>query len=292
MRIAFRRWIRALCVVVAVLACTGCATTNPRDPLEPYNRVVFAFNDKVDTYATRPIGEAYRTVVPQLVRTGVRNFFSNLEDVWTSANNLLQGKVGDAAGDVMRVAINTVFGLGGIFDVASEGGLDKRFEDFGQTLGWWGVPSGPYFVLPFLGPRTIRDTASLPVDYYVGAMIPRVADWMADTGEVALRNSIYAFDYVRIRADLLDASNLVEQAAIDRYSFTRDAYLQRRRNQVYDGNPPRRKSDDDDDDARLERTTPRSIMFAGANRASLLPVEVSSGEGFDSRRPRPLPKAE
>lgn len=258
---------RSICRVVLVLfvaLVAGCASTNPRDPLESYNRVVFAFNDKVDEYAAKPVAEGYRKVVPQLVRTGVRNFFSNLEDVWTGANNLLQGKVGDALSDVMRVAINTVFGLGGVLDVASEARLEKHYEDFGQTLGWWGVPSGPYFVVPFLGPRTIRDTAALPVDYYVGAMVPRVADWATTTGEVALRNSLYGVDYVRLRADALDATNLLEQAAIDRYRFVRDAYLQRRLNQIYDGNPPRRKLDDDDD-ARDGERTPQSIMFAGAN---------------------------
>lgn len=285
-------------IAQAALVCVvlgGCASANPRDPLERYNRAAFAFNDTVDRYAAKPVAEGYRKVVPSPVRTGVRNFFANLEDVWTGTNNLLQGKVGDALNDWMRVAINSVIGLGGLLDVASEARLEKHYEDFGQTLGWWGVPSGPYFVVPLLGPRTVRDTAALPLDLY-GTRIGTVAGWAADRNEVALRNSLYALDYVRIRADALDATNLLEGASLDRYSFVRDAYLQRRLNQVYDGNPPKRK--DDDDDAMAVPGTrfahpggpsPRSVVpLPGPRVDALASVPGSGSAGTPAENPATL----
>ena len=173
-----------------------------------------------------------------MVRTGVTNFFSNIEDVWIAANNLLQGKPENALQDVMRVAINTVIGLGGLIDVASDAGLEKHNEDFGQTLGRWGVGSGPYLVLPFLGASTLRDGFALVgVDYAVDPV------WNVD--HVPTRNTLYAGRAVNARAGALDAVRVMEEAALDKYRFVRDSYLQRRRNLIYDGDPPREREPDD-----------------------------------------------
>lgn len=267
---------RARFVVLAMAAALGgCATNNPRDPFEPYNRAVYAFNDRVDRYALKPVAEGYRAAVPALVRTGVRNFFANLEDVWIGANNLLQGKVGEWANDWLRFAVNTVVGLGGVLDIASASGMEKHNEDFGQTLGRWGVPAGPYLVLPLLGPRTARDAAAIPLEFY-GTQIGRLADWATSRHEVAFRNSLYGLDLVRVRAGLLDATNILEQAALDPYRFSRDAYLQRRLDQVYDGNPPRRRYDEDDESSL---PIPPSAGTAAVSRAAVEPAgELASGE--------------
>lgn len=214
--------------VAATLVLGGCATSNnPRDPFESYNRAVFKFNDKVDEVALKPAATAYKNVTPGFVQTGVSNFFGNLADVWTAANNLMQGKVGDGMSDVMRVAMNSTFGLLGFLDIASEAGLQKHKEDFGQTLGRWGVPSGPYVMLPLLGPSTVRDTVGLPLDIY--------ADPWQYKEPVNVRTVGTVTRVVDQRAALLDASTLLEDAALDRYEFIRDGWVQRRRSQVYDG---------------------------------------------------------
>jgi phospholipid-binding lipoprotein MlaA len=213
--------------LAASAALAGCAGPNPRDPYEGYNRAMFDFNDKVDTYALKPVATAYKNVTPSFVQTGVGNFFGNLGDVWTAANNLLQGKFGDGMSDVMRVAMNSTFGLLGVLDIASEAGLTKHKEDFGQTLGHYGVASGPYFVLPLLGPSTVRDSVVLPVDF--------AADPWQYKDPVHVRNIGTALRVVDQRAALLDASTLLEDAALDRYEFIRDGYMQRRQSQVYDG---------------------------------------------------------
>ena len=217
--------------MAALLAgsAAGCATLggSPRDPLEPVNRAVFGFNEKFDQVLLKPVAQGYRAALPELVRTGASNFFANIEDLWIAANNLLQGKVENGLQDVMRVAINIVFGLGGVIDVATEAGLEKRNEDFGQTLGRWGFGTGPYIVLP-LG----FDAAADPV-------------WNLDN--VAARNSWYAGRAVNNRANALDAVQVMEEAALDKYRFVRDSYLQRRRSLVYDGNPPRETLPDETD---------------------------------------------
>lgn len=212
---------------------TGCATgptANPQDPLEPYNRSMFAFNDAVDRTVLKPVATAYRDNVPSLIRQGVNNFFANLEDAWSVVNNLLQFKGAAAAESFMRFNVNTFFGLAGVLDVASEMGMEKHPEDFGQTLGHWGIGPGPYVVLPLLGPSSVRDTVALPVDYK-GDLVTRVED-------VPVRNSLAGLRIVDTRAKYLGLDKVMEQAALDKYSFTRDAYLQRRRSAVYDGNPP------------------------------------------------------
>jgi len=213
----------ASCVVLA-----GCAApSNPQDPLEKFNRATFAFNDAVDRVALKPAATAYKNVLPGFVQTGVSNFFGNLSDVWSSANNLMQGKGQEGMSDFMRVAINSTFGIAGVLDIASEAGLQKHNEDFGQTLGVWGVPSGPYLMLPLLGPSTIRDTAALPADIW--------ADPWSNKNPEHVRNIGVAVRAVDQRASVLEASNLFEEAALDRYEFIRDGYLQRRQSRIYDG---------------------------------------------------------
>ena len=233
---------KGLCAAL-VLAGTlaGCATSggNPADPLEPFNRAVFAFNDTVDTAVIKPVAKGYRRVVPGILRTGISNFFSNLEDVWISVNDVLQGKFQQGVDDFGRVLFNSTFGIAGIFDFASELGFRKHNEDFGQTLGWWGVGSGAYLVLPILGPSTIRDG--------FGLLLDTQADLVFYIDGVPVHNSLYGTRAIGNRANLLDASSVIEQAALDKYAFVRDAWLQRRRNLVYDGDPPREREEPDDE---------------------------------------------
>jgi phospholipid-binding lipoprotein MlaA len=220
-------------VGIAVLALSlmlaGCATTNAKDPFEGFNRAMFDFNDGLDKVALKPAAEAYSTL-PSFVQAGVENFFGNLGDVWTAVNNFLQGKPADGTTDVVRVLVNSTIGLGGLLDIASAGGITKHNEDFGQTLGVWGVESGPYLVLPFLGASTVRDTAALPAD--------GKGDLWLYKDPVRWRNAGIALRVVDERAAVLEMSNLIEDAALDRYQFVRDAYLQRRLSKVYDGDPP------------------------------------------------------
>ena len=233
MRMAFQRTgLTAFVLAVAVLS-TGCATgpnANPKDPLEPMNRSISRFNDSLDENVLKPVATGYKDVTPELVQKGVRNVFNNLSDIWSTVNNGLQLKGRDTAESLMRSVVNTVFGIYGIFDVATPIGLERHPEDFGQTLGAWGVPDGPYVVLPLFGPSTLRDTAGMPVDTSV--------DYVRNLDHIPTRNSAMALRVVDKRTSLLGASNLLTEAAIDKYSFTRDAYLQYRRNQVFDGNPP------------------------------------------------------
>jgi len=222
---------------------SGCATTgSPRDPLQPLNRAIFGFNETFDQVLMKPVAQGYRAVLPEMVRNGVTNFFSNIEDVWIAANNLLQGKPEQGLQDVMRVAINTVIGLGGLIDVASDAGLDKHNEDFGQTLGRWGIGIGPYLVLPFLGPSTLRDgIALIGVDTAVDPV------WNID--RVPARNTVYSGRAVNARTNALDAVQVMEQAALDKYRFVRDSYLQRRRSLIYDGDPPREREPEESSQA-------------------------------------------
>lgn len=234
------RWVAALAALGLLALLGGCAASgpvNPRDPLEATNRAVFEFNDGLDRAVIKPVAQAYRAALPQPVRTGVRNFFGNLRDPWIGVNNLLQGKVEDGLTDWFRFATNSTIGFAGVIDVASDMRMTKHNEDFGQTLGVWGVPSGDYLVLPLLGPSSVRDGLGLIADAYGygGFWLPRLID---PPHRVAWRNSLSALDIVSARASLLDTEGIFEAAALDRYSFLRDAYLQRRRNLIYDGNPP------------------------------------------------------
>ena len=230
----------------------GCASTNnPRDPLEPMNRAIYKINDGLDKVVLKPVATVYKTVIPQFARTGVTNFFNNLYDVLTALNNLLQGKVGDAASDVGRIAINSTVGLLGFIDVATEVGLEKHKEDFGQTLGRWGINSGPYLQIPFFGPSTFRDGIGSMVDFKID---PIRLIWR---NHIATRNAVWGLYVINLRANLLDSTKILDEAALDPYEFQRDAYLQRRRNLVYDGNPPPEK---DDEDIPELKTKPRADL--------------------------------
>jgi len=204
-------------------AIAGCATgpdRKPGDPLEPMNRAVFKFNDTVDTVIAQPIAKGYQKVTPQPLRQAISNFFSNLGDLGNLANNLLQLHITDATEDLMRFAMNSVFGFGGIVDFATPAGLPKHNQDFGLTLGRWGVPSGPYLVLPLFGPSSFRDSLGFAVDFRFNPLT---------YAEPAWRNPLWGLEFVSKRADLLGATDLLAQAALDKYTFVRDAYTQQRR---------------------------------------------------------------
>ena len=224
----------ALLVLLGLAGCASGPNANPHDPLEPFNRGVYKFNDVVDSAVLKPVATAYQDVVPSLVRRGVNNFFANLQDAWSIVNNGLQLK-GNAMGDSMaRFGVNSFLGIGGIFDIATDLQIEKHTKDFGQTLGYWGVAPGPYLVLPLLGSSTLRDTAALPVDWQ--------GDLAGTIQHVPTRNAVMVIKVVDGRANLLKASAMLDQIALDKYTFTRDAYLQRRRSTIYDGNPPEEKS--------------------------------------------------
>jgi phospholipid-binding lipoprotein MlaA len=228
-----KRWFTNLAIAVLVGGAAGCASvgSDPRDPFETFNRHMYTFNEGLDQDLLKPVATAYKEVVPGPARTWVRNFFANLGDLWTGANSLLQGKFGDAVVDWARFAFNSTWGVLGINDVATEMGLEKHDEDFGQTLGRWGMEDGNYHVWPIFGSRTSRDTLGSVVDWFGDPVR------YADNGTV--RWTARGVRLVSNRADLLDASRILEEAALDKYVFQRDAYLQRRRSQIYDGNPPR-----------------------------------------------------
>jgi phospholipid-binding lipoprotein MlaA len=219
----------------SMIVLAGCATvTTPTkgDPFESYNRTMFTINDKVDQYALKPVAQGYVWAVPEPVRNSVTNFFSNIGDVYIAANNLAQLKIADGVSDIMRVAINTLFGVGGLFDVATLAKLPKHSGDFGLTLGHYGVPAGPYVVLPLLGPSTVRDSAGLVVDYYGNLLTyvnPSSVSW-----------ALYGVNLINTRANLLGATDVLAGAALDKYSFVRNAYLQRRQYLISggEGNAP------------------------------------------------------
>ncbi len=223
--------LRCIALAAAVSALAGCAAgPDRRDPFEPFNRSIMRFNDDVDGLVLKPVATAYRDVLPAPLRTGVNNFFSNLGDAWSTVNALLQLKVPYAAENFMRFGINTVFGFGGILDIASEAGLERHREDFGQTLGHYGVPPGPYVVLPLLGPSTVRDTAALGVDWK--------GDLVRRTDTESVRNLLQGVRIVDTRANLRRATSVMEEISLDRYTFVRDAYLQKRRAEIFEGEPP------------------------------------------------------
>jgi phospholipid-binding lipoprotein MlaA len=230
--------IKLLFVCFFAALATGCASVpqgEPNDPLEPMNRGIFAFNEKADEIVLKPVAEGYRAITPGFVRAGVSNFFSNLGEPVNALNNLLQGKPGAAVSDVGRFAMNSSIGILGLWDVATPAGLEKSNEDFGQTLGKWGVESGPYLVLPLMGPSTVRDTLGRVADSPLSPQ--RYID------RVDVRNTLYVVSIVNTRSELLEAGRLLDTAALDRYTFVRDAWLQRRQNQVYDGKPPKPKDE-------------------------------------------------
>lgn len=230
------RFKSAVAAVAIAGLLGGCATSgNPKDPIEGFNRAMFAFNEGLDTVLIKPVAKGYEAVLPSPVRTGVTNFFGNIADLFVGVNNLLQGKPAQAASDLGRVAINSTVGILGLFDVATEIGLEKHEEDFGQTFGRWGVGDGPYVVVPLFGPRTLRDTAGLVLDVK--------ADPVSNLSDISSRNALLALRLIDNRADLLPADKVIEEAALDKYAYVRDGYLQRRRNLIHDGNPPRELAD-------------------------------------------------
>lgn len=216
------------CLFVGCASIPAGVEPSPRDPWEPFNRSVFEFNEGLDTYLLKPVVAAYRFILPEIVREGIYNFFSNYSDIYTALQNLLQGKPDYAFNDLMRVAVNTLFGFGGLLDVATPGGLEKHKEDWGQTFGVWGVPSGPYVVLPFFGPSTVRDTFGTAADLETDYLFKYVPD-------VGLRNSITGLRVINARNTFYEAGDLLDGAALDKYSFIRDAYLQRREYQINEG---------------------------------------------------------
>lgn len=220
----------------AAALLSGCATTaNPKDPFEKFNRAMFSFNDTVDRVALKPAATAYKNVAPSFVQTGVNNFFGNLTDLWSSLNNFAQLKGQNGMNDFMRFAVNSTLGLAGVLDIATPAGMRKHNEDLGQTLGYWGVPSGPYLMLPLLGPSTVRDTAALPGDWW--------GDSWTHVNDIPWRNGGIALRAVDQRASVLDASNLLEDAALDRYEFIRDGYMQRRASKVLDTDKAQERAD-------------------------------------------------
>lgn len=230
-------------LVTGALALTGCATTeatHPQDPFESYNRAMTTFNDNVDKAVLKPVATGYKEVVPSPLRTGVTNFFGNLGDLWTMVNFALQGNGEKAYEHMVRFTTNTVFGLGGVLDWASQMQIKRDKQDFGMTMGHWGIKPGPYLVLPFLGPSTVRDTVALPVDW-----LGHPADSIKP---VSTRNSLLGLRIVDTRANLLDATDTLEAASLDRYVLIRDFYLKQRdmtKSQVEDENAGRVESYDD-----------------------------------------------
>jgi phospholipid-binding lipoprotein MlaA len=247
-----------LAVVLAAALAGGCASVPPAaaptaktaapskaDPWEAMNRKVFAFNDAVDQAVLIPVARAYRDVVPEPLRQAFDNVLGNVTDGWAVVNHLLQGKPKDALDTGMRVGVNSLFGLLGVLDVASEMGFERQNEDFGQTLGRWGFGPGPYLVVPFLGPRSLRDALAYPAD--------RVTSFASLAGEGANVYTMTALELIHTRAGLLASGRLLNQIALDRYSFVRDSYLAKRRNDVYDGNPPEVPDDEPPERAPVRR---------------------------------------
>ena len=231
-------WKRRACVgclVAGAISLTGpvFADDAVHDPLEGFNRAMFAVNEGLDTVVVKPVAQAYDFVTPLPVRAGVGDFFGNIADVRNVLNNTLQGKLADAGTDLGRLLINSTIGIFGLFDVASELGLEKHDEDFGQTLAVWGWDDSSFLFWPIIGPRTVRDTGGWVVDVYTDPT------WYTLNKSVAARNSLVALSFVDVRASLLPSDKVVEEAALDKYAYVRDAYLQRRRNQIFDGRPPR-----------------------------------------------------
>ena len=276
--------VRALPRVAAMLALAavaGCATApqgadrhvaGPKDPYEPFNRKVFAFNDTLDTYALKPVATAYNKVVPSPIRTGVHNFFGNFSDAWSAVNQLLQGKPADAGSMTLRVLTNTTIGIGGLFDPATGMGLERKPEDLGLTLGHWGINPGPYLVLPLFGPSDIRDAVALPADTYVSPALLVAPKYWKEVG-------VDAIGVIDTRAGLLGASQMLDDLAFDRYTFLRDAYVTRRRSLVYDGNPPDLPDDDAGDDS-----TSAPAPAAPASQPAPVPPQPASGV-----QPAPMP---
>ncbi len=222
--------------------------TSPQDPLERINRPIFNFNEGLDRHVLQPVASGYRKVVPSMVRTGVGNFIGNFGDAWSAINQFLQGKPQEGVYMSFRVLVNTTLGLGGLLDWGTEMGLERQSEDFGQTLGRWGLGAGPYLVLPLLGPSSLRDAGGLVLDLQTTPS----AVLFSEGSDIAAAS---ALQVVHRRSELLDATRIVEDIALDKYQFIRDGYLARRRSQVYDGNPPEERQDEGGSDGTPDATS-------------------------------------
>lgn len=233
MRQSLRVGIAAMlsCLLIGCASTGGSSANDPRDPFEHFNRSMYTFNEGFDRVVLKPAATAYVDYLPKFLQDAIGNVFGNIGDVWTSVNNFLQGKPREGGTDLLRVIVNTTIGLGGLIDVGTHAGLPKHDEDFGQTLGVWGVRSGPYLVLPLFGSSTVRDGFAKPVDWY--------GDPLGYAENVRVRNIARAVRLVDSRAALLSTSSLLEDAAFDPYQFVRDAYLQRRESRIWDGESQR-----------------------------------------------------
>lgn len=256
------RTLAATALAAALLS--GCASPDQRtagDPLEPMNRVIFKVNDTIDRTVAVPIAKGYQKITPHPLRTAISNFFSNLGDLNNFANELLQLKITDATQDLIRFAMNTTFGIGGLIDFATPARLPKHHQDFGLTLGHWGIPSGPYLVLPIFGPSSFRDGVGLAVDTRFSPMIYAPTD---------SKRPLYALQFVSARSDMLGATNILEQAALDKYSFVRDAYTQQRRAALGadSSKPPALPNYGDEDESSTGATAPAAASAAAAEGAS------------------------
>ncbi len=261
-----------LLVVVAAAMSTGCATTgstattatartNQQDPFEPVNRKVFAFNEGFDDMVLKPTATAYKKVVPTVVQTGVSNFFSNLQNPWSSVNMVLQGRVKEGATTAARFGVNTTVGVLGLFDVADVWGMPaRRSEDFGLTLDTWGVGSGPYVVLPLFGPSNVRDALTIPVN--------SMADPKGQIADVGVRNSMTALQLVNKRSQMLGMGNLVDEAALDKYVFIRDAQMQRRNRSAHESGNAEQRPDKRDKDSHKQEKGPEKDPEKGEEKVA------------------------
>jgi phospholipid-binding lipoprotein MlaA len=266
----------ALTLAVGAAVLSGCATSaNPRDPFEKFNRAVFNFNDAVDRTALKPAATVYKKATPDFVQTGVNNFFGNLSDLWSSVNNFAQLKGQDGLNDFTRFAVNSTLGLAGVLDIATPAGLRKHNEDLGQTLGYWGVPPGPYLMLPLLGPSTVRDTAVLPGDWW--------GDGWTHVNDIPWRNSGILLRAVDQRASVLDASNLLEDAALDRYEFIRDGYLQRRSSKVLDTDKAQVRAEKVQE--RIDKVQERVQEKLGVKKTDTPGEEATPADAAPSQQP-------
>jgi phospholipid-binding lipoprotein MlaA len=265
--------------LIALGGLQGCATQQNRDPLESWNRKVFAFNESLDTNVLKPVATGYKTVTPEPVRNAFTNFVGNIKDVWSTANLFLQGRFKDGTLGVIRFTVNSTLGLAGLIDIATPMQLDKPNEDFGQTLGVWGVKPGAYIVWPLLGPSTLRDSISIPGDFYFSASL--VGTYPRE------RNILTGMQFINLRANLLDASNLVDDVALDKYAFIRDAFLQRRQNLIYEGEPP-----DEEQPADPRQDEPPAPAAAPASSSALSPDLFSAPPPAAGASPAPVAAVE